>query len=146
MIAQCFMFSFTGKMPTPITIQKKVSGPADDQKSMARGLSLQRSVSPSPQGSVSDSVGNRADLSSSRVSGQPKKVPTKGSAMATTSKGPFTGEYCMLLSLNQPPKGVDPRDLWAHCRSLREIFFFYKMVMEGNPDLCMHLLNMIIPP
>lgn len=83
-------------------------------------------------------MGNRIGPNPSKVVGQREKIPVKGSARATTSKAPFTGEYCNLLSLNQPPKTDDPTVLSVYYLSLREMEIYDKIVLEGNPNLCMH--------
>lgn len=58
-------------------------------------------------------LGDRAGPSPQMVVGQRKKVHVKEVARATISKVPFTGKYFSLFSLNQPPKMVDQRGLWA---------------------------------
>lgn len=91
-------------------------------------------------------MGARVAPSPSRVVGERKKVPTKVSVTSMALNAPFTGEYCTLLSLHQPPKGDDPRGLWVSCLSLRELEIYDKTMLEGNLNLCMHLMNGILPP
>lgn len=50
------------------------------------------------------------------------------------------------MSLNHPSKLTDLKGLWAPNLSLREAEMFNNTVLEGNSDLCMHMLNGIIPP
>lgn len=127
-----FRAYFSGKSPTHAAPQKKVRGLVDDQESAARSV-----IAP---------VGGRVDPNPLRVTGPPKKILTKGSTRATTSKALFTREYCTLCSLNQPPKGVDSRGLCLLYLSLWETEISDRTMFEGNPYIYMHLLNMIIPP
>lgn len=76
-----------------------------------------------------------------------KRVPTPGSAMATTSGSPFTGKYCPFVSLHWPPKVADQRafGFLALIFRIRKMEISDKTMLKGNPYLFMYLLNGILP-
>lgn len=98
-------------------VAKKARGRGEDQYSAIGGLAETQSETLSP-GPVTVLKGDRIAINPSRVARARMRIPTRGSAMETTSKSSFTGEYFPMVTFHQPPKVADPMDLWSACLNL----------------------------
>lgn len=121
---------FLGKKPTTSAAPaKKARGPGEDRGSAVGGSSTFWSESPAP-------AGDRATPNLSRSWG--------------SEEGPdprLRHGYNLLVSLHRGVLSIGgPMGLYALCLSLWETDISDKTVLESNPNLCMHLLNEILPP
>jgi len=77
----------------------------------------------------------------------PKESGTKkkGHAASSSSRAPVD-EHCSLAGLFQPLESANSRETWVPCGDLMKKGYPPQKSLRGSPDMCMRLLDGIIPP